>query len=110
PDLVEQLLDEVVLVLLTAGGEFGQVTSADKANALALLCDVIGDRVNGAVILLGPKSPHGVILFQAEAEWVDDRMAGLAGLRSGEFGHLFAHGQVGREISVLERHRHGWRP
>ena len=49
------------------------------------------------------KAAHGVVVFEAEAERVDDGVAALAGLGAGEFGYFLAHRKIGREVSVLER-------
>src|SRR5204863_7888901 len=81
-NLIEQLLDEGVLGLLTASGELSQVTRSGQPDGFAVVRRVIAHRINGPVPLAGSKAAHRVVLFQAEPERIDDRVTGLAGLRT----------------------------
>src|SRR5262249_6544712 len=50
-----------------------------------------------------------IILLEAETEWIDNRMAGLARGGPGEFRHFIAHCQIRGEVGVLKYLSHGRR-
>lgn len=57
----------------------------------------------------GAEPAHGIKLFEAEAERIDDRVAALASLWLRQLRDFFPHGQVRAKIGIFERHRHGGR-
>ncbi len=71
-DVMEHLLDESVLGLLTADGEFGDVMSAGEANFLAVISEVFADGVDRPIVLAGAETADGIELFEAESKRVDD--------------------------------------
>src|SRR5207248_5163340 len=57
-NLIEQLLDEGVLGLFTAGGELRQVARARQPDRFAVVRRVIAHRVNRPVSVAGAKPPR----------------------------------------------------
>ena len=77
-DVMKQLLDERVLRLFAADGEFSNIMRAGQPNFLAVIGHVFADRIDWPIMFAGAEAAHGVKLFQAEPERVDYRMTALA--------------------------------
>ena len=82
------------------------IMRSGQADDLTIIGGVFAYGINRTVTIAGAKSAHGIILFEAEAERIDDGMTALAILRLGELRYFLAHGQIRSEIRVLESHRH----
>ena len=72
-------------------GELGDVARSGQTDRLPVFGEVVAYGINWPVLIAGAKSSDRVVLFEAEAERIDDRMTALAGLRPGELGYLLAH-------------------
>src|SRR5688572_15137899 len=104
--VVKDLFDKPRLRLVAADGEFGHILSALEPDGLAFVIKKIADDVYWFIIVPRPETSHRIVVFQAEPEGINYRMTTLAGLGTGQFRNLFAHGQVGSEIRVFEGDGH----
>ena len=77
-DIVKQLLNEPAVDLGAARQELSQLPGADKLDQRLGNTLVRSGGIDCAVSFLGPKPSHGIILFEAETEWVNHPVTGLA--------------------------------
>ena len=114
---VDGLLDEVVEEVFDEGsvgtggfdGEFGEILGTGDFDEVVFLGGVVAGGVDGLVLIVSSEAADGVVVFQAEADGVDDGMTGHAALVFGELGDFLPHGEVWVEIGVFEFDGLGWR-
>ena len=53
-------------------GKVGDITSACEVDGFAVGGKIVADGVDELVMLAGAEAANGVVLLEAEAEWVDD--------------------------------------
>ncbi len=92
------------------GGVVGDVVddvprSAEMDGVSQLVAEVTYG-VDGLVVVPGAPASDGVEVLEAEAEGVDDTVAGHAGAALGELGDLFPHAQAGIKTALVEAHGH----
>ena len=101
-EVVEEVFDEGAVGAGAFDGDLGEVGGAVDANRFVVRGGVVAGRVDGLLLFVGAEASDGVVVFQAEANRVDDRVAGHAAAVLGDFGDFLPHGEIGLEIGVFE--------
>lgn len=104
------LLDEVVEEVLNEGavsagafdGDLGEVGGSVDTDRFVVGSGVVAGGVDGPLLFVGAEAADGVVIFQTEADRVDDGVAGHAAAVLGDLSDFFAHGEIRLEVGVLE--------
>ena len=106
---VEEIAHEAGLAGLALRGVDADIAGALEREHAAVGGDVIGDRVDGFLVIRGAHAADGVEALEAEAERIDGDVARHARGLGGELGDLLPHGEGGVELVVHEGDGHGRR-
>lgn len=107
---VERLLDEVMEEVLDEGavgvwgfdGKFREVAWAGEADRFFFFVKVVADGVDFLLVFVGAESSDGIVVFETEADGIDDDVAVHAALVFGEMSDFFAHREVWLEVAIFE--------
>ena len=108
-EVVEEVGDEGPMGGLAPCRQGREVARACNVHLLVLFIDIVGHGVDRFPVVLGAGTADRVEVLKTESDGVDHPVALHAGILLGQFGHLFAHGEGGIELFVLERDGFRWR-
>ncbi len=101
-EVVEEVFEKSSVSVVALDGKFGEIVRAVDADGVEIRSFVVAAGINRFILFVSAEAAGGVEVFEAEADGIDDGVAGHAAFVFRQMSDLFAHREVRLKVSVFE--------